>query len=102
MHVCILRFCPVFRLRQDTVHLPLHPYVIGLTGGSGSGKSSIGRHMEALGAVRIDCDQLGHQVYQPCTVAYHKVLEEFGPGEAVVFPGRLGGGQSWCPASCFE
>lgn len=99
MHLCTLRFRPVFLLRQDAVHLPLRPYVIGLTGGSGSGKSSIGRHLEALGAARIDCDQLGHDVYQPDTVAYHKVLEEFGPGEAVVFPGQ---GQSWCPASCFE
>lgn len=61
-------------------HLPLLPYIIGLTGGSGSGKSSIARHLEALGAVRIDCDQLGHEVYQPGTVAYHRVLEEFGPG----------------------
>lgn len=36
--------------------------------------------MEALGAVRIDCDKLGHEVYQPGAVAYHKVLEEFGSG----------------------
>ncbi|CAF93143.1 unnamed protein product, partial [Tetraodon nigroviridis] len=62
----------------DTPHLPALPYVIGLTGGSGSGKSSIARHLEALGAIRIDCDQLGHEAYQPGTVAYHRVLEEFG------------------------
>lgn len=37
--------------------------------------------MEALGAIRIDCDQLGHEAYQPGTVAYHRVLEEFGSGE---------------------
>uniref|UniRef100_H2U7F3 Bifunctional coenzyme A synthase n=1 Tax=Takifugu rubripes TaxID=31033 RepID=H2U7F3_TAKRU len=63
----------------DTAHLPPLPYVIGLTGGSGSGKSSIARHLEALGAVRIDCDKLGHEVYWPGTAAYHRVLEEFGP-----------------------
>lgn len=63
---------------KDTPHLPLLPYVIGLTGGSGSGKSSIAKRLEALGAVRIDCDKLGHEVYQPGTVAYHKVLQEFG------------------------
>ncbi|XP_041818634.1 bifunctional coenzyme A synthase [Chelmon rostratus] len=63
---------------KDTSHLPALPYVIGLTGGSGSGKSSIARHLEALGAVRIDCDKLGHEVYQPGTAAYHRVLEEFG------------------------
>uniref|UniRef100_A0A9J8BGA3 CoA synthase n=1 Tax=Cyprinus carpio carpio TaxID=630221 RepID=A0A9J8BGA3_CYPCA len=60
--------------------LPLDPYVIGLTGGSGSGKSSIAHRLEALGAVRIDCDQLGHEAYLPGTSAYHKILQEFGPG----------------------
>ncbi|KAM6898289.1 bifunctional coenzyme A synthase isoform 2-T2 [Lycodopsis pacificus] len=59
-------------------HLAALPYVIGLTGGSGSGKSSIARQLEALGAVRIDCDKLGHEVYQPGTAAYRRVLEEFG------------------------
>ncbi|XP_034564462.1 bifunctional coenzyme A synthase [Notolabrus celidotus] len=63
---------------KDTSHLPPLPYVIGLTGGSGSGKSSIAKRLEALGAVQIDCDKLGHEVYQPGTAAYHRVLEEFG------------------------
>lgn len=63
---------------KDTSHLPLLPYVIGLTGGSGSGKTSIAKRLEALGAVRIDCDKLGHEVYQPGTAAYHRVLEDFG------------------------
>lgn len=63
---------------KDASHLPPVPYVIGLTGGSGSGKSSIAKQLEALGAFRIDCDKLGHEVYQPGTGAYHKVIEEFG------------------------
>ncbi|XP_068438540.1 bifunctional coenzyme A synthase [Clinocottus analis] len=63
---------------KDTSHLAPLPYVIGLTGGSGSGKSSIAIQLEALGAVRIDCDKLGHEVYQPGTAAYHRVLKEFG------------------------
>lgn len=37
--------------------------------------------LEALGAVRIDCDKLGHEVYEPGTAAYNRVLEEFGAGE---------------------
>ncbi|KAM3849266.1 bifunctional coenzyme A synthase [Diretmus argenteus] len=63
---------------KDTSHLPPLPYVIGLTGGSGSGKSSIAKRLEALGAAYIDCDQLGHETYQPGTAAYHGVLEAFG------------------------
>ncbi|XP_030625957.1 bifunctional coenzyme A synthase [Chanos chanos] len=58
--------------------LPAVPYVIGLTGGSGSGKSSIARRLEALGAARIDSDQLGHETYRPGAAAYARVLEEFG------------------------
>ncbi|MED6238538.1 hypothetical protein ATANTOWER_024180 [Ataeniobius toweri] len=63
---------------KDPSHLPPTPYVIGLTGGSGSGKSSIAKQLEVLGAVRIDCDKLGHEVYQLGTEAYHKVLRVFG------------------------
>ncbi|XP_018597432.1 bifunctional coenzyme A synthase isoform X1 [Scleropages formosus] len=63
---------------KDRPHLTPFPYVIGLTGGSGSGKSSVACRLEALGAIRIDADQLGHQTYQPGEVAYQKVVEEFG------------------------
>ncbi|KAA0704511.1 Bifunctional coenzyme A synthase [Triplophysa tibetana] len=54
------------------------PYVIGLTGGSGTGKSSIALRLEGLGAVWIDCDQLGHKAYLPDTSAYQQILQEFG------------------------
>lgn len=54
--------------------------MLGLTGGSGSGKSSISRRLEALGAVRVDCDKLGHEVYEPGTAGYSRVVEEFGSG----------------------
>ena len=35
------------------------PYIIGLTGSAASGKSSVCARLERLGAVIIDCDQLG-------------------------------------------
>ncbi len=37
-------------------------WTVGLTGGIGSGKSTIARTFEALGAHRIDADQLAHEV----------------------------------------
>ena len=40
------------------------PIVIGLTGGIASGKTSIAKRLEKLGARRIDCDALGHQAYK--------------------------------------
>ena len=79
-------------LTQDMPHLPAVPYVIGLTGMSGSGKSSIARRMEALGAACIDSDQLGHETYRPGARAYHRVVEEFGTGE----------GMSLCLVHCLK
>ena len=53
------------RLLGECLRPPLkvvsHPYIIGLTGGSASGKSNIARHLETLGAGVIDCDKLGHK-----------------------------------------
>ncbi|KAM3920811.1 bifunctional coenzyme A synthase [Leptodactylus fuscus] len=58
--------------------IPSRPYIIGLTGGSGSGKSSIAMRLEKLGAALIDCDKLGHQSYKPGGPAYQQVIDEFG------------------------
>ncbi|XP_073428426.1 bifunctional coenzyme A synthase isoform X1 [Dendrobates tinctorius] len=58
--------------------IPSRPYIIGLTGGSGSGKSSIAQRLEKLGAALIDCDKLGHQSYKPEGPAYQRVIDEFG------------------------
>ncbi|XP_069733142.1 bifunctional coenzyme A synthase [Phaenicophaeus curvirostris] len=63
--------------RQDPA-LPSHPYVIGLTGGTGSGKSSIAKLLGQLGAFLIDADKLGHAVYVPGGPAYERVVAAFG------------------------
>ncbi|XP_065555523.1 bifunctional coenzyme A synthase [Lathamus discolor] len=63
--------------RQDPA-LPSCPYVIGLTGGTGSGKTSIARLLGCLGAFLIDADKLGHAVYVPGGPAYKQVVATFG------------------------
>nr|XP_033775250.1 bifunctional coenzyme A synthase [Geotrypetes seraphini]XP_033775251.1 bifunctional coenzyme A synthase [Geotrypetes seraphini] len=63
---------------KKNVNIPSHPYVIGLTGGSGSGKTSIARHLEKLGATLIDSDKLGHEAYNIGGPAYQQVIKEFG------------------------
>ncbi|NWX43810.1 COASY synthase, partial [Steatornis caripensis] len=63
--------------RQDPA-LPSHPYVIGLTGGTGSGKTSIAKLLGHLGAFLIDADKLGHAVYVPGGPAYRRVVAAFG------------------------
>ncbi|NXN55117.1 COASY synthase, partial [Rynchops niger] len=63
--------------RQDPT-LPSRPYVIGLTGGTGSGKTSIAKLLGQLGAFLIDADKLGHAAYVPGGPAYEQVVAAFG------------------------
>ena len=53
--------------------------VIGLTGGIGSGKSSVARMFEKLGATVIDADRLVHEVQAPGSPVLARIAEAFGP-----------------------
>ena len=50
----------------------------GLTGGVGSGKSTVSAMFEALGAVIIDGDKLAREVVEPGTPGLAAIVEEFG------------------------
>jgi len=52
--------------------------VIGLTGGIGAGKSTVATLLAGLGAVVIDADKVGHDVYRPGTEGFRIVVEAFG------------------------
>ncbi len=58
--------------------------VIGLTGGIGSGKSTVSQFLSELGANVLDADKVGHQCYQPGTEAWKDVVDAF--GEEIVAP----------------
>src|SRR5258708_34656132 len=53
--------------------------VIGLTGGVGSGKSTVAEMLRELGATVIDADQAAHEVYAAGTPGFEAVGKEFGP-----------------------
>ena len=53
--------------------------VVGLTGGIGSGKSTVAGMLGSLGALVVDCDGLGRQVIEPHGRAYARVVDRFGP-----------------------
>ncbi|MFF2369417.1 dephospho-CoA kinase [Agromyces sp. NPDC058110] len=55
-------------------------YLIGLTGGIASGKSTVARRLYEHGAVHIDADQLARRVVEPGTPALAAIAETFGPG----------------------
>ncbi len=52
--------------------------VIGLTGGIASGKSTVGRMLEDLGAAVVDADQLAREVVAPGTPGLREVVAAFG------------------------
>nr|XP_055244056.1 bifunctional coenzyme A synthase isoform X1 [Gorilla gorilla gorilla]XP_055244057.1 bifunctional coenzyme A synthase isoform X1 [Gorilla gorilla gorilla] len=68
----------LLRPPYERPELPTCLYVIGLTGISGSGKSSIAQRLKGLGAFVIDSDHLGHWAYAPGGPAYQPVVEAFG------------------------
>ncbi len=53
-------------------------YVIGLTGGIGSGKSTVAKVLEAQGAAVLSADIIGHEVYSPGRPAWQEIVNEFG------------------------
>ncbi|HWR07683.1 dephospho-CoA kinase [Sporomusa sp.] len=56
-------------------------YLIGLTGGIASGKSTVSKILSELGAFIIDADKLSHNVTKPGTPAWREIVATF--GEAV-------------------
>ena len=52
--------------------------VIGLTGGIGSGKSTVACFMQELGAKVIELDKVGHEAMKSGTKAWQLLVNEFG------------------------
>jgi len=59
--------------------------IIGLTGGIGSGKSTVSGMLRALGAIVVDADEAARAVVAPGQPALAEIRAEF--GEAVIGPG---------------
>jgi dephospho-CoA kinase len=51
-----------------------------LTGGIGSGKSTVARAFAERGAAIIEADAIGRQILEPGGLAYQAVVDHFGPG----------------------
>lgn len=57
-------------------------FVVGLTGGIGSGKSSVADLFVELGAALVDTDAIAHELTGPDGAAMPALLAEFGPAVA--------------------
>ena len=54
--------------------------LVGLTGGIGSGKSTVSALLAARGAVVVDADAIVREVQAPGTPVLEAIVERFGPG----------------------
>ncbi len=61
--------------------------LIGLTGGTGSGKTAAGKRLSERGLPVIDADQVGHDVIAPGGAAEAGVIAAF--GEEIIADGRI-------------
>jgi dephospho-CoA kinase len=61
---------------------------VGLTGGLGSGKSTVAACLRELGAEVIEADELGRELMQPGQPVYAAIVRAFGP-EVVLPDGNL-------------
>lgn len=61
---------------------------VGLTGGLGSGKSTVGEYLRELGAEVIEADEMGRALMTPGQKVFEQIVRAFGP-EVVAADGRL-------------
>jgi dephospho-CoA kinase len=61
--------------------------LVGLTGGVGSGKSTVAEMLRELGAQVVDADEAAHAVYEPGSPGFDAVVREF--GDEYVDGGRI-------------
>lgn len=55
-------------------------FVVGLTGGIATGKSTVGKTLQELGAIIINSDNIAHQVVEPGQPAWQAIVDAFGEG----------------------
>ncbi|MEK8078911.1 dephospho-CoA kinase [Pseudomonas sp. XK-1] len=66
----------------------MKPWILGLTGGIGSGKSAVAQHFVDLGVHLVDADHAARWVVEPGRPALAKIVEHFG-GDVLQADGQL-------------
>ena len=56
----------------------MKPWILGLTGGIGSGKSAAAQHFGSLGIHLVDADQAARWVVEPGRPALQRIVDRFG------------------------
>ena len=55
-----------------------HPMRVGLTGGIGSGKTTVKKYFDGLGVPTIDADEISHDITRPGLTAFYEIVALFG------------------------
>ena len=58
-------------------------FIVGLTGGIGSGKSTVAKVFQAFGVPRFDADKAAHKIYLNDSSVRNAVIERFGESVAI-------------------
>ena len=58
----------------------MKPWILGLTGGIGSGKSAVAEQFASLGVHTVDADQAARWVVEPGRLALRQIAQHFGDG----------------------
>ena len=66
----------------------MKPWILGLTGGIGSGKSAVAEQFASLGVHTVDADQAARWVVEPGRPALRQIAQHFGDG-VLSPPGEL-------------
>jgi len=59
-------------------------FVVGVTGGIGSGKTTVAKLFETLGASLVDTDEIAHELTQPGQPAVERIRASFGDAYVTV------------------
>jgi dephospho-CoA kinase len=73
--------------------------LVGLTGGIGSGKSTVARLLQERGAVVFDADAFARQAVEPGSHGFAEVIRAFGP-DVVTYRGELN--REWLAGRVFD
>lgn len=68
----------VIKPPEPKPELPARPYIVGLTGGIGSGKTAVTKYLSSLGAGVVNCDLVAHETYKIGTRGYDLIVRNFG------------------------
>lgn len=74
-------------------------YVVGLTGGIGSGKSAVSKAFQELGVEAVDADQVAREVVAPGSPGLSAIADKFGP-DVITSEGQLD--RAWLRQRVFD